>query len=312
MAYKYQVQFDSVNRNELHIFLQNNNICRLVQCPWGLYYSDIKDDTAAVLVNTVADDQSKFSPRDHFRDLDAKRFQSKIVLSKIVTSRRLADCTLTASKVKAAVFIWGESMVCLKGKPPWWSTPYIQARIMSLPVDILEQYREVTLTVYVMFINGLRFVITKSCNILFTTSEHIINGNSKTLLASLKEVNKLYTQHGFKIRTILMDGQFECLHWDLSRMKINLSTYTYNALVGEIERIILAIKESACGIFNTLPFTKLTGCIIVELLSFVVFWLNVLGESIASDLSLFTVMKGLTVSYKRHCVIKFCEYVQTH
>ena len=163
-----------------------------------------------------------------------------------------------------------------------------------------------------MFINGLRFFITKSCNILFTTSEHIINGNSKTLLASLKEVKKLYMQHGFKIRTILMDGQFECLHWDLSRMKINLSTCTYNTLVGEIERIILAIKESACGIFNTLPFTKLTGCIIVELLSFVLFWLNVLGESIASDLSLFTVMKGLTVSYKRHCVIKFCEYVQTH
>ena len=109
-----------------------------------------------------------------------------------------------------------------------------------------------------------------------------------------------------------MDGQLECLCGPLTSMQIHLSACASNAQVGEIEIMILTIKERARGIFNALPFTKLPGRIIVELIYSVVFWLNALGNSTAGDLSECTIMAGLAVSYKRHCRIEFGEYVQTH
>ena len=112
-------------------------------------------------------------------------------------------------------------------------------------------------------------------------------------------------QRGFNVTTILMDGQSECLSGDLGIMHIHLSTDAANAQVGDIKQMILTIKERARGIFNTLPFTKLPGRIIVELIYSVVFWLNALGKSTAGNLSERTIMAGLAVSYKRHCRIEF-------
>ena len=67
----------------------------LSSAPRVIYYSDIKDETATVLVNTVVYNQSKFSPRDYFKALDAKKLHSNIALpshwsmQNIVTSCRL-------------------------------------------------------------------------------------------------------------------------------------------------------------------------------------------------------------------------------
>ena len=72
VAYKYQAKLASVIGNQFHVFLQNNKICRFIQCLQGLYYSDIKDETANILINAVAYNQSKYSPRDYFKALDDK------------------------------------------------------------------------------------------------------------------------------------------------------------------------------------------------------------------------------------------------
>ena len=116
-------------------------------------------------------------------------------------------------------------------------------------------------------------------------------------------------QRGFNVTTILMDGQSEYLSGDLDIMHIHLSTNADNAQVGDIKRMILTIKKRAHGIFNTSPFIKLTGRIIVELVDFFVFWLNALGNSVAGDLSVHTVITRLTVTYNQHCCLEFGEYV---
>ena len=89
-----------------------------------------------------------------------------------------------------------------------------------------------------------------------------------------------------------------------------LSMHTW--VRGEIEQIIHTIKERACGIFNTLPFTTLPGRIIVEIVAFVLFLLNALSNSVVSNLSPRTVMTGIMVTYKRHCHLGFGGYVKTH
>ena len=179
-------------------------------------------------------------------------------------------------------------------------------------MQILEKDLDVTLTGDVMFVNGLCFVITTSRDILFTTSEFITNGKYETLLSYLKPVKQLYMKCGFKITNILMDGQFKPLRDNLYGLCIHLNICGSNSQIGEIDRMIYVIKERIRGTYNTLEFKKLFGRLIVELVYFVVFSLNALGESVAGELSVRTVMTDIVVSYKKHCRLEFGECVQTH
>ena len=65
-----------------------------------------------------------------------------------------------------------------------------------------------------MFVNGVQFFMTISRHIGFGASEHITNSNTATLLKYLLQVNHLYKRRGFKIQTVMMDGQFEPIKAD--------------------------------------------------------------------------------------------------
>jgi hypothetical protein len=70
-----------------------------------------------------------------------------------------------------------------------------------------------------------------------------------------------------------MDREFECLRDNLRR--ITLNTTAASEHVPEIEQQIRVIKERSRAIWSTLIFTKVPKRIIVELINFVVLWLNV-------------------------------------
>ena len=172
-----------------------------------------------------------------------------------------------------------------------FSSPYVDFR----------KNQGITLTGDVMFVNRLRFVIKKSRDILSTTPELITNGKADTLLSYLKAAKKPYMHRSFKVTNILTDGQSKPPHGNLSDLHIHLNMCGSNSHVREIERMIRVIKERIRETYNTLVFRKIPCRLIVELFSFVVFWLNSLSDSVADELSARTVMNGLTISYKKHC-----------
>ena len=74
------------------------------------------------------------------------------------------------------------------------------------------------------------------------------------------------------------------------------------------------IKEQVGGIYNMLPFNKLPGLIIFELVALVIFWLNALppSPSVGGNLSPRQIVTGLTIDYAKHCHLQFGKYSQVH
>eukprot|EP00957_Ditylum_brightwellii_P046336 3516129-Ditylum_brightwellii.AAC.1 len=111
-----------------------------------------------------------------------------------------------------------------------------------------------------------------------------------------------------------MNGQFKPLHGNLAEEKITLEVCSNNEHVAEIKRQNRTVKERVRAVYNTLPFKKVPGRILVELVNFVVFWLNVFLPSagVSKTLSPRTIITGLEVDYDKYYQLEFGKYVQTH
>ena len=74
------------------------------------------------------------------------------------------------------------------------------------------------------------------------------------------------------------------------------------------------MKERIRGLFNTLPFKKLPGQLVVDMVYTAVFWLNAfyLAQHTLSNLSPRAIVTGKTIDYNKHRKHEFGTYVQTH
>ena len=165
-----------------------------------------------------------------------------------------------------------------------------------------------------MFVNKMPFFVTMSRHVKFGTAEMLQNQQSKTILRAIKQVKSVYMKRGFKISTLLMDGQFESIRGDLAEMQINLNTVSNDEHVPEVERYICTIKERARCVYNTLPFRRIPTRMIIEIVYHSVFWLNSFPAEggISPKLSPHAIVIGTLIDYNKHCKLEFGTYVQVH
>ena len=184
----------------------------------------------------------------------------------------------------------------------------------SHPITILERCKSVTLTGYIMFINGIHLINAISIHIKFMTAEHIANSDLSTLQESIRQVKQVYMQRGFKLTNILMDGQFGCIRGNLVELHINLNIFSNDEHVGEIDQLNHTVKERDRGVYNMLPFNKLPGRMIIELVALVIFWIKVLptSPSVGGNLSTHQITTSLTINDMKHCRPQFSTYAQFH
>ena len=74
---------------------------------------------------------------------------------------------------------------------------------MPIPVEILQRYHDVTLTVNVMYVNGICFINTIYHNIKLMTAEHFANSEASNLKNYIKPVKRIYTKRVLKLLTSL-------------------------------------------------------------------------------------------------------------
>lgn len=119
---------------------------------------------------------------------------------------------------------------------------------------------------------------------------------------------------GLQVKHLLMDGEFEHLRGELSKSGIALNVTSNDEHVGEIERYIRTVKERCRGIFNTLPFTRIPGRLIIEMVYASVFWLNNFPSrnGISKHMSPREIVTGYKLDYNKHCKFEFGTYVQVH
>jgi hypothetical protein len=137
---------------------------------------------------------------------------------------------------------------------------------------VIERNKTVTLAAAVFFVDGIAFLLTVSKNIKFITAKHVATRTAKSLSKHLDRVIQVYTQAGFSVRTILMDGKFEKVKNEFALVVCN--TTAAKEHVSKVERSIRTIKERTQGIVGTLSFEFIPRRLKMEFIYFVVLWLN--------------------------------------
>ena len=318
---KFRICYDSTADNMFHVFLENGRFRSYRESSKGLYYSDIREEhDNAVFVNTVAYNKSKHSRSSYLRALNARILQNKITgpsvkhFKDIIRNKQMTNCPVTEADIENAEDFFGSSLQCLKGKNTRNSSIHAREILIRVPHNILASYCNVTLSADVMSVNGLKFLITHSRHIRFTTTELVQTTHNNIILKAILNVRSVYKKRGFMLRMMLMDGAFESLRGALAEKQIESNICSENEHVGEIERTNSTVKERCRGIFNTIPFKRMPGRMIAELFYAAVFWLNSFHPSkhLLNNLRPRTIMTGRTIDFKKHCKHEYGAYVQTH
>ena len=279
----YHVTYDSQDGNRFVVHKPDGTLRIFNESTRGLYFMDTNNSTVQsgnVMINTVADNRSSYTNRAYSRAILARKIQRTIgrpstkQYISIVERNLLPNCPVTRDDIIAAEKIFGPDVGSLKGKTVRKTSDTVEPAYVPIPATLMSQYSNVIIGADIMFVNKLPFFVTISRNIKFCTAELLPNQSNKTFVTAVRHVHQLYAKRGFKITTLLMDGQFEAIRGELADLNITLNTVARGEHVPEVERHIRTIKERARCVYNTLPFTKLPSRMIVELVYYSVFWLN--------------------------------------
>ncbi len=104
------------------------------------------------------------------------------------------------------------------------------------------------------------------------TAEHVRVRTALSLSKHMKRVTEVYGRAGFRVRSILMDGEFEKLKPLMPSVECN--TTAAKEHVSEAERTIRTLKEQMRGLVATLPFERLPRRMKIEFIYFMVLWMN--------------------------------------
>ncbi len=82
---------------------------------------------------------------------------------------------------------------------------------MAVPRSLVDANKAFTLAAGVFFVDGTAFLLTVAQRIKFVMAEHLPVRTVLSLSKHMKQVLDVYGRAGFRVRTILMDGEFEKL-----------------------------------------------------------------------------------------------------
>ncbi len=190
----------------------------------------------------------------------------------MVHLNQLQDCPITHEDFKIAHAIYGRDLANTREKTVWHKLDRVETNYVEIPLDLLSFHNKVTLVADVFFVNLVPFLISASCNINLITIEHVPKWTASQLGHLLQRIVHVYTMAGFHVQVILMDNEFEKV-WDHVPF-VDMNTPAVVEHVAEIECCIRMIKECACAILCTLPYKSPPQQILIQLLRFVVMWLN--------------------------------------
>ena len=128
----------------------------------------------------------------------------------------------------------------------------------------------------------------------------------------IKRVLDVYGRAGFRIRTILMDGEFEKVKPFLP----TLECYTMAAKehVSKAECTIYTLKERTRGLLVLLPFSHNPHRMKIEIVYFIVLWLNafLVKSGISTIYSPRELLVHWKLDYKKHCRVLPGSYCEVH
>ena len=115
---------------------------------------------------------------------------------------------MTVEDVDVALKIWGKNIALLKGKNTRSKPNTVARDYVNIPMELLNQHKEVFLTLDILFVNKIPFLLTLSQKICFTAVNHIANRTFPQIFSAFKEIYQYYMHRGFRITRVQSDREF--------------------------------------------------------------------------------------------------------
>ena len=80
-----------------------------------------------------------------------------------------------------------------------------------MPPELVRQHSNITLSMDVMYVNGIGFLTTIGYPLYYKKTEHVSDGKAKTLYDALDKILRIYNSGGFRVDTINCDNGFRAL-----------------------------------------------------------------------------------------------------
>jgi hypothetical protein len=183
---------------------------------------------------------------------------------------------------------------------------------VAVPRNLVDANKTVMLGADMFFGDGMAFLLTVSRRIKFVTAEHVPVRTALQLSKHLKRVLEVYGHAGFRVRTILMDGEFEKIKPLLPNVECN--TTAAKEQVSKAEQTIRTMKERTRGLLATLPFTHIPRRMKIEFVYFMVLWMNAfpVKSGIFTTYSPRKLLVRWKLDYKKHCQVAPGTYCEVH
>jgi hypothetical protein len=111
-----------------------------------------------------------------------------------VKENLLKNCPLTTDDIMTAEDILGTNVQSLQGKQVRRGGQHVVIERQDVPRTIMEGYKNVTLSIDIMFVNKIPFLVTISRGIKFGTAETLTDRKHPTIMSAIKHVVALYSK----------------------------------------------------------------------------------------------------------------------
>ncbi len=230
----------------------------------------------------------------------------------MVSHNLIPNCSVTSSDITNARAIFSPDLPSVRGKTVQRTPVPVVADYMAVPRGLVAANKTVTLATDVFFVYGTAFLLTVSRRIKYVTAEHVPVRMALSLSKHMTRVLEVYGCAGFRVRSILMDKEFEKSKTLMPSVECN--TTGAKEHVSEAERTIQTLKERMRGLLATLLFTHLPKRMKIEFIYFMVLWMNTfpVKSGISQTFSPRELLIRWRLDYKKHCRVMPGTYCEVH
>jgi hypothetical protein len=201
-----------------------------------------RESEAVSLVQTVRGNYEGYIKCEVLKAKEVRRAQammgnpSKADYKGMVSDNLIPNYPVASSDITNARAIFGPDLPSVQGKTVRRTPAPVVADYVAVPCELVAANKTVTLVADVFFVEGTLFLLTVSRRIKFVTAEHVPVKTALSLSKHMTRVLEVYGRAGFRVRSILMDGEFEKLKPLMPSIECN--TTAAKEHVSEAERKI--------------------------------------------------------------------------
>ena len=283
----------------------------------GLYGHRVQK-TGVCLVDTVDIRAEGYTPRQVAAGRVARKAISMMgspsvsTMKVMVRDNLINNCPVTVESLNIADDIFGPDVASIQGKMARRRPAHVGLDEVEVPPEIFDRNSSVVVVADVMFVNGLAFLVSVSRGLTLVTVSYLATRDVAALRRGMLQIVSVYRRRGFRVHTAMVDNQFDPLRGQVGDVDLNVTAAAEHA--PEIERAIRTIKERVRAQKCRLPFSRLPARVVINLVSFCVFWINAYPHknSISSIFSPRTIITGRKLDYTKHCRAEFGAYAQVY